>query len=248
MPDRSPVITWLLLAATMCVNAVAYAYTGSNPISTQLHELTFFALLSAQLSLVCIWLSFHSIRLPWATSIIVAALVAAAALMTRVDNFWVMLAYFSLQVVVLLVIFWFVKRTEYWARRSGNAVKLRFSMAHLLLATTAVAIMVTVLRLSGLFEFEAALVVALSSGAVLVAVVSVLVWSLSWHWVLRLAATFAFAMLLGLAYFMGGNEFLERYSMVNYLTQAVILSAWLGLVPVLPMQNPAAGVASPPAS
>jgi len=240
------VIFWLLLVATLCVNAVVFMYKG--PSSTR-HEIAIFAILSSQVSLVCIWFALRSARWIWTVAFVIAAVVAAAALFIRgAENFWMVLAYFSLQAFVLLAFLWFFKRTAFWARRSGNRVKFEFSIAHLLLATTAVAITVTVLKASGLFEFDAMRIIALLMGNILATVASATIWSLSWHWFFRLAATFAASILLGTAFYVSGDPFLAESAMFDFLTQAVVFSAWLGLGGVLPMQSPAAEAASPPAS
>jgi hypothetical protein len=245
MPERSPVIFWLLLGATLCVNGLVFIYMGQ---SSRRHEIASFAILSSQVSLVCIWFALRSVSWIWSATFVIAAVVAAATVFRGTEDFWIVSAYFGLQAVVALTFLWFFKRTTFWARRSGNRVKFEFSIAHLLLATTAVAILVTVLKASGLFEFDAMRIIALLMGNILATVASATIWSLSWHWFFRLAATYAAAILLGIAYHVTGDLFLSEFGMINFLTQAAVFSAWLGLGGVLPMQNSAAEPAAPPAS
>ena len=82
---------------------------------------------------------------------------------------------------------------------------------------------------------------------VALAIGAVVVWSLPWHWVLRLASVLALAAVLGVrsGYFAGGDLgwHLIRDT-AYYVIQSIVLSAWLGLGPVLPESKATAAAMS----
>jgi hypothetical protein len=83
-------------------------------------------------------------------------------------------------------------------------------------------------------------------GSIGVAVVNVVCWSLSWHWLIRLAGALGFGILLGLVALPTIGQFAPPFFAAYYLLQAMVLSAWLasGYVIQPAAECPSAG--SPP--
>ena len=285
MQNRSPIIFWLLVAATACVDLVAFKWVvnENSPDSNILFD----ALLSSELSVVCIWsgLRFRKgigIRIaPWlAVVVAVGARLAQIAGMSllrggepsaarpdRDQAFisgldwsglegWIpwYLPQFLFQAAILVAAFWLFGRTPFWKRRSGTSPAWRFSISQLLIITAVLAVLIASMRDSPLFQADGYLGTLLWIGStVVLAVGAVCLWTLSWHWVLRLASVLALATVLGAAsgYYFGGD--LGWHLIRNtayYVIQAIVLSTWLGLRSVLGDSKPtvAAGLLQKPKS
>jgi hypothetical protein len=60
MPQRSPLIFWLLLAATISVDAVAFTWAEAGHVHADHAFIAFEALMLSQIGVVCIWSSLNS--------------------------------------------------------------------------------------------------------------------------------------------------------------------------------------------
>lgn len=258
MSTRSPVIFWLLLAATICVDAVALSWVYPAPPYA---VVAIDAILVAQLSIACIWSAFHTTKSVWTRitpilAVLLAASVIAACIPESVGfavTFAIPLAQFGLQTALLVAALWLLQRTAFW-RRTGSARPLQYSLAGLLAVMTVVAVLAAVLRDSPAFYGDRFGVVwrnvAFVCGSVALPVVGVVVWSFARHWFTRLAAVLGFAVLLGAlaqlaeSYALGPGPSLSMFGRIigaYYLVQAVVLSAWLAWGQIIPVSHAAAG-------
>src|SRR3954468_9417031 len=79
MLQRSPLIFWLLLAATICVDAVAFSWAEAAS-GDSFGSVAFEALMLSQISVVCIWSGLRSEKSMWTRfspflAVVVASLV-----------------------------------------------------------------------------------------------------------------------------------------------------------------------------
>ncbi len=163
------------------------------------------------------------------------------------------LGYYGLHVVLLMASIWFLQRTSFWRRRSRLVHTWQYSLAHLLIVMTIVAVLSTLMRNNLFFRGGEWLNIAFACSYVALALASVFLWSFSWHWVFRLASVLGLAVLLGafgytlLTVSMGaGGAGAEPLSILLafYLTQACVLTVWLGSGFILPMPNSEISVSS----
>ncbi len=253
MPQRSPIIFWLLLAATLAVDAVVFPQVVATNTrvfwSAGIYlKVMFDALLVSQLSVVCIWAALSTrkfLRLPAFVAAVAATLIASILRdsPTRfTDACRLYFAMYGLEAVLLLVGLWFLRGTKYWCRRTGVPFGLQFSLAHLLVAMTVVAVLATAMRGKEFYGDSKWINLGFAFSVVVMAVASVFFWSQAWHWILRFAATVGTAIFLGAAFGYAANFGPPSvYVFVtHYLIQAVVLSAWLGWGPILPSSANAA--------
>jgi hypothetical protein len=251
MPQRSPVISWLLLAASIAVDAVVLSWIASETYPGPLYlVVTFHALVLGQVSLVCIWSAVGDFIGPWRRSAPVPAVFLAAAItatlidkpVTFSDSFANHLAYFGMHAALLVAALWLIQRTNYWRQRSGTSRPLRFSLAQLLIVMTVVAVLATTIRSSPFFGNERWINLVFLGSSVALAIANVLLWNLSRHGLLRLAGAFACAILCGIVFLIGAaltsNERLAWIVFVvigsHYLIQTAVISVWLGWGQILP--------------
>jgi hypothetical protein len=250
MPERPPIIFWLLLAATISIDAVVFplAASGVPPalaaVSPYAH-LTADALIVSQLCIICIWAALSSKKIIWLSAIL-AAIVAAFTATVVIDperepfNAWKLyLAYYGLVSALLVSALWLFRGSKYWRRRTGVAYSLQYSLAQLLIAMTVAAVLMTIVR-SGPFQGNDQWVnIGLVVSIVALAAASAVIWSLSYHWLLQFAATIGvgIAVSIALGFAVDKQPFVFEFAMY-FLIQAVVLSAWLGLGEILPARSP----------
>lgn len=246
MPQRSPIIFWLLLAATLCVDAVVFSRIASEAFPGQTYLVVVLsALVLSQLSVVCIWAALRSNKNLWIRLIpYVTALVAAALTAMFIDNpvkfgaaFQTMLTYYGFHTVLIIIALWLLQRTAFWRRRSGASHTLQFSVIHLLIAMTVVAVLTTLMRESPFFGESGWINLGVAIASAILAIASVVIWSLSLHWLLRLAGVLGIVGCLFTALFLT-TDFGPEFSILlggYYLIQAVVLSIWLGLGSIMPV-------------
>ena len=240
MPQRSPIIFWLLLAATLCVDAVLFTWMTAEPYRTSVYvNVAFRALILGQLSIVCIWSAFSSVT--WAMSYIAPIVaVLACTFLTIVDPdpdtpraFNIYLGYYGFHAALLLATLWVLQRSSVWRRRDSGLRQWRYSVAQLLIWMTAVAILVAAMRENPFFQQFKSSTIAAGCSFVALSLGSVLIWSLAWHWLLRLAAVLGLAIVLGII-LSATTDLTARFTYASYLIQGVVLSIWLGATQVLP--------------
>jgi hypothetical protein len=248
MPQRSSVNFWLLLAATICVDAIAMVWKYAEGRAERA-ESFFIALVFGQLSALGVWALFSSpqqltrLFVPVVFAVSAALWTALTFPVTAPNIPWqqIALAYSSLWLTHasgLMTLLWVLKRTTY-GRRWGYPVEAgvwHFSMKHLLVAMTIFAVLVFVLRSSAMVRdawLWVAIVIVNNTG---VALACVLIQSTPWHVGLRVAAIAGLAALLGsLLYAM--NPWPDVIA-VN-LIHALVLFLWIELGGILPARGPA---------
>jgi hypothetical protein len=259
MPQRSPIIFWLLLAATIALDAVVFYWVAEQPYPGPVHLLvTFHALILGQISVICIGSAVPVHPGVWRRiaplpAALGAALVTArsidkpVALSSSIPNH---LAYFGIHTLLLLGCLWLLQRTSFWRRRTGAARTLQYSLAQLLLLMTAVAVLATTIRSSPFFAHERWINIVFLLSSVALALASVVLWSLPWHWLLRLAGVLGSAVLLDVVFLLAAAStssepaapLLSLIIGSHYMIQGILLSAWLAWGPLLPGRfDPAAG-------
>jgi hypothetical protein len=255
MQRISPIILWLLLAATFSVDAVFGYWTKSDRNSGAELEVAFYALMISQLSIVCVWSATRPTK-TMATRILPVASVAAQALVialldrpsqfqhTLVDG----LIYLGTHAAILVAALWVLQRTRFWQRRTGTYHPWRYSLGNLLVLMTILAVLAGLLRVHPIFGDDLWFEIVFMISSVALAIASVFFWSLSWHSVLRLAAVLCFALLLGLVCSLieiikSGSTFASLFAFLmiaQFLIQGMVLSMWLGCGPILPDARAAA--------
>jgi hypothetical protein len=257
MPHRSPPIFWLLLAATICVDAVAFSWADAEP--DPYGFLVFDALVLSQISVVCIWSGLRSEKSMWTRfspllAVVLATLVWGMFSETnwigRVGEEWslrmgLIFVHQGLHAALLLAMLWLLKRTPLWKRRYDWAAEWQFSIADLLVVITVVAVLGAGMRFTKLFvdlDWVDADIVLIGGPAVL-AMSGVFIWSL-WRapWILRASGVIGVAIGLAAVALLAEWTFSTAYPVVvatKFLIQAVVLMAWLAWGPLLPRARPA---------
>jgi hypothetical protein len=247
MPQRSPIIFWLLLSATLAVDVVILVLVAEeqNPTAGYLF-VTFLALILSQLSIICIWSAFSTAPNTWTRiapvfAVVTTALMAGQFTRFPESNFTTYLGEFALRAVAVLAALWFLQRTNYWRRRNDTAHTWQFSVLHVLATMTITAILITLLRRNEYFGDDRWTNIAFACSDLALVMASVILWNFSWNWILRLASVIGIAVLLGegavaIIYGKVGNIGMSAFDILHayYLIQAIVLSLWLGVGPILP--------------
>ncbi len=254
MKQHSPLLFWLLLAATISVDAVVISWmleAGPTSRASFLYD----ALVTGQLAVVCLWGAFAARRI-WSAWIVTLLAVGVAGMLTaRVAelSFAEACGIHGIFVALLGATLWVLKRTPAWRRLVGetNPVVWQYSLGHLLAAMTVVALLIGALRGSVLLTGAAdswRFIVLLTLGDIVLVAATVFVWLwASWlpHWWPRLGAALAPALAVGLveiALAVSGSlgtafenpQETDPLSIVAYtLLTSLLIFACLELAPIL---------------
>jgi hypothetical protein len=247
MLRRSPVIFWLLLAATIAVNAVVFSRVASETFPAPFYlKIGFDALIVSQLNVICIWSVLSSKQIRWLPALL--APVAAAFIppifsddpVNFVDEFKLYVAAYGLEASVLVVALWIFRGTRYWRRHTGVAHEWKYSVAQLLVAMTVMAVLTMAMRGSPFFFGDTQLLsIAFTSSFAILAIWSVFAWSTSLHWLTRLAAVVGLALVFGGLFWLAADfgPVISLALASHFVIQAIVLSAWLGLGQILPINE-----------
>jgi hypothetical protein len=260
MSRRSPVILWLLFAATLCVDAVAIYW--SYAVTLDRTEQLYFGLACGQISVVTIWAFFAAARRPWQWLVPFLAVAAAAQLTTWLYHaadanigagpHQLLITYFCLwipQVVLIIAILWFLGQTSFadrW-RPPSAAQRWRFAIRHLLIITTVLALMLVIMRQAEIVRTVPATLAAWIANNTAVAIVAFMIRTSRWHFFLRLAATAGASILLAFAVFAGLQARTPHAIAVN-LIQAIVLFLWLELGRITPERLDSGDAADSPST
>jgi hypothetical protein len=262
MKQHAPLITGLLLAATLVVDAIAIGwYAETQPVSRA--AILYDALISAQLAIVVLWAVFsaRSSLSGWVASI--AAVIAASipavglGLLSVAEG----CGLYGSFVAILAAMLWMIRRSRLWQRLTGApATTWQFSLMHMLAITTIVAVLITLLRSSPLVSPGTELwqfITLLTVGDALVVATTLLAWANDSHTMARLAAACGAAATLGVIEAMIVDSgllgaqlalSLDR-NLIDFMAytviMAVVIFVWLELVPLVPHARRAASL--PPA-
>jgi hypothetical protein len=245
MKGHSPIIVWLLAAATLCVDMIALRWSHATSY-IDYADVAFFALLAGQLSVVCIWAALRRDSSLWTHAAPVLAAVAAAVAFKH-TRFLDFAAYFGMQSATVVIAMWIFRRSRYWQQRSGIETVWQFSISQLLMVMTVVALLMVGFQISSLWNDggdDAASFFGYVGCSTVLAVAAVYTWSKPVHWLLRLAAVLAVA--LGLAtMFLIGDTFMFAFAAGHFVIEGLVLSVWLTWGQILPL-NEAYDVAEMP--
>jgi hypothetical protein len=258
MPQRSPVIFWLLVAATISVDAVVFSFAEAEP--DPYGFVAFEALMLSQISVACIWAGLRSEQSTWTRlspllAVVLATLVWGLFSETnwigKVGKEWsvrmsLSFVHQGLHAALLLAMLWLLKRSALWKRRGYSTAEWKFSIADLLVVTTVVAVLGAAMRFTKLWDnldLLGGADIVLMGGPAVLAMSSVLIWSL-WrtHWVLRASGVMGVAIGLVACVLVAERTFYTGYPVVvstHFLIQAVVLIVWLAWGPLLPRARPA---------
>jgi hypothetical protein len=242
MKQRFAIIAALFIAANLCADLVAWKTLTLGP-GQYYSEVAYFALLSAQLSVACMWSAFRVRSKVWATIVPIAAAVAAAFAYGVVYQHRELefVPYFILQASLLFAGLWLFKRSRFWRRRSGSKELWQFSVAHLLVLMTIVAVLTLLLRQSGLFGNDTlGLILVFLGCTVAIALLAVFIWSLNIHWFLALAGIVVSSIVLSAIFFVWDaldNHYMFQFTLYHLLTQAVVIAAALAWLKILPAND-----------
>lgn len=259
MTRQSPLIFGILLTATLVVDIAVFSRVASETFPAPFYlQMAYDALIASQLSVICIWAVLSSKKIKWLPALlapVVAALVATTFSDDPVnftDEFKLCLSIYGLAAAMLVVMLWFFRDTNYWRRRTGIEIRWRYSVAQLLVAMTVVACLAVAMRGGPFHGDTAALNILFVSSIAILAMWSVIVWSSSLHWFIRLGAVLGLALLIG-AFFWLMDDWLfddvgSEISIAlgsHFVIQAIALSAWLALGPILPLSAESAADSAP---
>lgn len=258
MPHPSPIIFWLLLAATISIDAVAFSWAASEP-DYSYGFVTFDALMLSQISVVCIWSGLSVAKSIWTRiSPFLAVIVASLAWgMLGFEHFagtiglqeWMertsaALVHQGLHAAPLLAMLWLFKRTAYWKLKSDSSAEWQFSVADLLIVMTIVAVLGAGIRYTEVFGILDWTSVGFIGSSAILALASVFIWSLWWTPLfLRLCGVIGVAIFLAAALSFTEEPFTKVFSVVigtHYLIQALVLCMWLGCGSILPLSRASA--------
>jgi hypothetical protein len=247
MPTRVPLIFWLLLAATLSIDAVVFSHPTSNFTPPFASIEVYFpvicdALLASQLSVICIWAALNFEKILWLP--VLVGVIAATFVATLIEiapepitnSIRTFGALYGLEAGLQLIGLWLLRSSKYWRRRCDKTQFRQFSLAQLLLLMTAIAILATMMR-SGPFADESKwLSFGIACSVVVMGLASATIWSLSSRWFFRFAATLGIAIVLAELLSLLPSFGSPAFSVFGayFLVQAVMLSAWLGWGPIIP--------------
>jgi hypothetical protein len=239
MPPAPPVVFWLLLAATLCVDAVATFWIFDSNFGEESATL-FLALAYGELSALCAWAVFARERMGWRWLLpilgAVAAGLAAGAAEKRGRSFRSeeLLAFIGLfvpHVIAAFAVLWMLKSR----RRSW-----RFSIANLFVLMTVLAVLIPLFGRNQLLQGAIVAVVTLVIGNIVLLATAIGTRYYQFPIIMRLAFDCAVAILVGSLWLVFGLGFATDLNViVLYLIQMLTLSVWLAFVPV-PAQSSAA--------
>jgi hypothetical protein len=239
---RSSLNFWLLFAATLAVDGVAISWVYATTLDRAGN--LYLGLICSQISALCIGCFFSPTRGWWRLISPVAVTLAVAILTACMrsdsnDDYHTVFLYLSLwlpQVVILLAVLWLLRQTAYaepWSELGGER-KWQFSVAHLLVIMTTVAILSAILRFATDLRFIWFIVAVWIANNVLLAAAALIVFATRWHRILQFAAVVGSSLVLafGIEAVSPGDP---NALSVNII-QAIVLSAWLAIGEIVPIR------------
>jgi hypothetical protein len=242
MPQYSPIIFWLLLAATICIDAVAmsWSYIAGLPRTEELY----LALFCGQLSASCIWTIF-SLRFGYWRFLVPFAIAFAGALwagwvsydrvgVTAEEYALAHAGFWAMHATLLTGLLWILRQ---WSFTSGldsknSASRWQFSIGHLLVLMTTVAVLIVILRKAEMIHEIWAWIAVLLANNIGIAIAAVFIHTTDWQWGMRAAVSAGIAIALGVVVLMINRSY-SQILVIN-LIQTFVLLLWVeygGLIP-----------------
>jgi hypothetical protein len=236
MPRTSPIIFWLLLAATLCVNAVSIYWIFDEGISAASATL-YVALAFAELSALAVWaVLLHRVfgarwLAPFFAGLAVGWIVMYAQ-PTDEPRREILFIYTGLlwtHTIFVISMLWLLKPTRLLQGFANNSnLRWQFGVGHLLLAMTALALFLIVVQQADALIDEVADVITMCvANAVLLLAVLLAAQRIS-HWPFRLTLSLGAALAIaGVCSFTGIAFAIDLNSYAFNLVQALMLWAWI---------------------
>jgi hypothetical protein len=245
MPPRSPILFWLLLAATLAVDTVAIVWFAGSPRLSAAATLLI-ALAYGQLSTLCDWAAFRStlwIRwlVPFATGFGVALTITVTETyhspgpMIRWEQLLAFTSLLWVHVAVLWLVLWLVKPTRLFSHDTSISGRQswRFTMKHLFILLTCLPILVIVFKKSAIVRhgitfhgFEMFVAWVALNAALLIAI-SVIIRR-QWLLPLRFAACLGAAIVVGMLLQRLLPDLSKGLNMLAFsLIQTFVIWGWL---------------------
>ena len=243
--NQSPVIFWLLLSATLSVDAVAIYWVHLDGTAPNVGVL-FESLCFSQLSVVAIWTVFAARNQATAAAVLAGTTLLAAAITGWFFEIPLaeMLAFLGTDVTLIVIFLWILKHTKWWQRALPSRLQTwQFSVGHLLALMTIVAVLVTLFQRGEILRtipFAVAADLAMNCGLALAAV---FVWGKLWRLPIRLTLIVGIAVLFGFAGWgsvlwfgnptnPSGDELLQ--SLAGGIIQILVIIVWMELGQIIP--------------
>lgn len=248
MPHRSPTIFWLLLAATIGVDAVAIAWLFASNYSEwwptyRVNVVS--ALTLGQLSVISIWMVFRRQHDAWSLILPVGALIAASWIRGKLRLFggFTMADYAfrsALQMLGSVVVLWLVVRTPLWRKLSPDSAhpKWEYSVRDLLLVMTATAALSALVARSTWNEGRPVpltqAIGILAPPAVAVGVVILAQFNV--HWLVRAVGYLVVGAVVGTCLAAFRNFDILKQLNVEFMLEALVIAVWIewgGIIPCI---------------
>jgi len=238
--QRSPVIFWLLLAATICVDAVATIEVYWAELNEEPAAALFLALAFAQLGILCVWVVFvpKGIRFSWLAPLMLGIAVASVVALSasgppaseRWEGFLAFIVLTWTHVAIVLPILWLLKPTRVGVAYANLGAKARwqFSMMHLLTVMTCLSILCVLLRQSEWAARDIVVLVTLPIANVSLLLFVIVAVQSGRHWLLRLAISLAGALVISAVCEWSNAEIADGMNFFAFnLIQAIVIWPWL---------------------
>jgi hypothetical protein len=232
----SQVNFWLLLAATLAVDALAFGWVTAS--QSPGGEVLFDALSFSQISVACIWWMLGASRRYW--SFIVPIAVATVAMFVESSQLGAYsivdaMALFGSHIVAVTAALWVVSRMPWYRRRSGSTDRpaWQFSVAQFLVVMTLLAVLIVVLKKSELIRDVWAVAGLVIVGNVVLATGAVFIWQLDRHALVHLAMMLAVAFVVAVPNSLLLPGFFGSYA-AYFVIQTLVIWLWLEVGRIIP--------------
>jgi hypothetical protein len=239
MPRRSPIVFWLLLAATAAIDLLATSALFENGVGGEQAFTLYLSLAYGQLGLLCVWsvADHDSMSTRWLAPVSAALLVSVVLTLSDVSNtnqfdlesLATISCIVSLHVGSSLVLLWFVIPSS-WTSRCAKVVARRgqFSMFQLIILMTCVAVFLSILRASDELVGEWVNVATFCFANVALLCGTLAFFQTRWLLPLRIAACALLAIGISAIVYWAQCAFADSLNpWVFYLVQAVVIVLWL---------------------
>jgi hypothetical protein len=236
MSRRSPIIYWLLLAATISVDAVATAWIFDNEFDPMT---LYIALAFGQLSSLCAWAVLLHTRVglrwpvPFVAGFPIAFVMSWARSQYEVDTLFSFTGLMWVHVAIILSLLWLLRPTRIFADLSGrsNQRPWQFAVRHLLVLMTCLAILIVVLQRGEVLVDATVAVVSLMIGNAILLIAIIAATQARWPWPLRLAASLGAAIIIaGICEWTQAAFADEISSFAFNIIQAIVIWSWIEVI------------------
>lgn len=243
MPKRSPIIFWLLLAATLCVDAVVVVWVMESGADAA--EILGWSLAFSQLGITCVWAIVCQPRVGWKWLVPIGLALAVAGTAVFIERRITILSSAGIReivettsvlwlyVLITIGVLWLLKPTRVFKsyQATSTAPPWQFGLRHLILLMTLTPILLIAASVGGdygdtLLDPYLLFCLGLSS---LLLISAILVVQRPWHWVLKAGALSSCALAISVTSIIP-NPFSNELMLVTipfHLILALVYWPWL---------------------